>query len=64
MHAPQTGFSVGPFLLLVGVSIVLCGIRLWTRSLAASTLVHASYNFMLFSMMLVGTQGFRHMEKM
>jgi uncharacterized protein len=64
MHAPQTGFSVGPFLLLVGVSVVLCTVRLWTRSLAASTLVHASYNFMLFSIMMVGTQGFRHMEKM
>ncbi len=64
MHAPQTGFSVGPFLLLVGVSVVLCSVRLWTRSLAASTLVHASYNFMLFAIMMVGTQGFRHMDKM
>lgn len=64
MHAAQTGYSIGPFLLLVGVSLVLCGVRLWTRSLAASTLVHASYNFMLFAMMMVGTQGFRHMEKM
>jgi membrane protease YdiL (CAAX protease family) len=64
MHAPQTGFSVGPFFLLVGVSVVLCGVRLWTRSLASSTLVHASYNFMLFFMMLVGTHGFRHMDKM
>jgi CAAX protease family protein len=64
MHAAQTGYSIGPFLLLVGVSILLCGVRLWTRSLAASTLVHASYNFMLFTMMMVGTQGFRHMDKM
>lgn len=64
MHAPQTGFSLGPFLLLVGVSVVLCSVRLATRSLAASTLVHASYNFMLFAIMMVGTQGFRHMEKM
>jgi membrane protease YdiL (CAAX protease family) len=64
MHAPQTGFSVGPFLLLVGVSGLLCAVRLWTRSLAASTLVHASYNFMLFAMMLVGTQGFRHLDRM
>jgi uncharacterized protein len=64
MHAPQTGFSVGPFLLLVGVSVVLCCVRLSTRSLAASTLVHASYNFMLFAIMMVGTQGFRHLDKM
>jgi uncharacterized protein len=64
LHAPQTGFSVGPFFLLVGVSVVLCSVRLWTRSLAASTLVHSSYNFMLFAIMMVGTQGFRHMDKM
>lgn len=64
MHAAQTAYSVGPFLLLLGVSIVLCAVRLWTRSLASSTLVHASYNFMLFSIMLVGTQGFRHLDKM
>lgn len=64
MHAAQTGYSIGPFLLLLGVSIVLCAVRLWTRSLASSTLVHASYNFMLFTIMLVGTQGFRHLDKM
>jgi hypothetical protein len=64
LHAAQTGYSVGPLLLLVCVSVVLCSVRLWTRSLAASTLVHSSYNFMLFFMMLVGTHGFRHMEKM
>ena len=64
MHAEQTGYSIGPFLLLVGVSLVLCTARLVTRSLAASTLVHACYNFLLFSLMLVGTGGFRHLDKM
>jgi len=52
MHAAQTGYSLGPFLLL------------GTRSLAASVVVHASYNFMLFSFMLWGTGGFRHLENM
>ncbi len=64
LHAAQTGYSLAPFLLLVGVSLVLCAVRLATRSLAASTLVHASYNFMLFAAMLVATHGFRHMDKM
>jgi membrane protease YdiL (CAAX protease family) len=64
MHAAQTGYSVGPFVLLILVSLVLCVARLWTRSLAASVLVHASYNFMLFSLMLFGTGGFRHLENM
>jgi membrane protease YdiL (CAAX protease family) len=64
MHAEQTGYSLGPFLLLVGVSLVLCWVRLSTRSLAASVLVHASYNFLLFSLMMLGTGGFQHLEKM
>jgi membrane protease YdiL (CAAX protease family) len=63
MHAEQTGYSLGPFLLLVCVSLVLCWARLSTRSLAASVLVHASYNFLLFSLMLLGTNGFRHLDK-
>jgi uncharacterized protein len=64
MHAAQTGYSLGPFLLLIGVSLVLCAARLYTRSLAASVLIHASYNFMLFALMLFGTGGFRHLENM
>jgi membrane protease YdiL (CAAX protease family) len=64
MHAAQTGYSFGPFLLLVGVSLVLCIVRLSTRSLASSVLVHASYNFLLFAIMLLGTDGFRHLDKM
>jgi membrane protease YdiL (CAAX protease family) len=64
MHADQIAHSIGPLLLLYCVSLVLCFARLITRSLAASTFVHASYNFLLFSLMLVGTGGFRHLDKM
>ncbi len=64
LHAEQNGRSWGPFLLLCSVSLVLCWVRLGMRSLAASVLVHASYNFFLFSMMLVGTGGFRHLDRM
>jgi membrane protease YdiL (CAAX protease family) len=64
MHAEQTGKSIGPFLLLITVSLVLCAVRIKTRSLAASTMVHAFYNFVLFFSMLVGTGGFRHLENM
>jgi membrane protease YdiL (CAAX protease family) len=64
MHAEQQGHSIGPFLLLITVSLILCAVRLVTRSLAASTLVHACYNFLLFFTMLVGTGGFRHFDKM
>jgi hypothetical protein len=64
VHAEQTAHAIGPFLLLVCVSLVLCWVRLSTRSLAASVLVHSSYNFLLFVLMLFGTGGFQHMDKM
>ena len=64
LHAAQTGHAFGPLLLLFCVSLVLCAVRLNTRSLAASVTVHACYNFLLFSIMLAGTDGFRHLDKM
>jgi uncharacterized protein len=64
IHSPQTGYSIGPFLLLFCVSLVLCWVRLRLRSLAASTFVHAGYNLVLFATMIVVTGGFRHMDKM
>ena len=64
LHVEQQGHSLGPFLLLILVSLVLCAVRLKTRSLAASTLVHACYNFFIFSAAMIGTGGFRHFDKM
>ena len=64
MHGEQTAWSIGPFLLLVSISLVLCWIRLAARSLAASVMVHSSYNLLLFSLMFLGTGGFRHLDKM
>jgi uncharacterized protein len=64
MHAEQTGYSLGPFVLLVCVSLALCWVRLSTQSVAASTVVHACYNFLLFALMIWGTGGFRHLDKM
>jgi len=64
IHVEQQGHSIGPFVLLVTVSLILCAVRLKTRSLAASTMVHACYNFLLFTIMLIGTGGFRHFDKM
>jgi membrane protease YdiL (CAAX protease family) len=64
MHGAQTGYSLGPFLLLFCVSLVLCWVRLSLHSLAASTLVHASYNLLLFAIMIAGTDGFKHLDKL
>ncbi len=64
LHVDQQGHALGPFLLLIVVSLILCTVRLKTRSLAASTLVHACYNFIIFALALIGTGGFRHFDKM
>lgn len=64
IHVEQQGHALGPFVLIIAVSLVLCAVRLGTRSLAACTLVHAGYNFMLFFFIMVGTDGFRHLDKM
>ena len=64
MHAAQTAYSLGPFVLLVSVSLVLCWARLGARSLSAAVLVHASYNFMLFALMFIDTGGFKHLDNM
>ena len=64
MHGQQTSYSIGTFVLLFFVSAALCWIRLSTRSLAASTVVHASYNLLLFGLMIYGTGGFKHLDNM
>jgi membrane protease YdiL (CAAX protease family) len=64
MHGWQNGHAVGALVLLWCVSMVLCWARLSTRSLAASVFAHASYNFLLFLLMMLGTGGFRHLDKM
>ncbi|WP_263357448.1 CPBP family intramembrane glutamic endopeptidase [Acidicapsa ligni] len=64
MHSAQVAKSWGPLSLLYCISLVLCAVRLTTKSLAASTLVHSTYNFFLFAVMLVETSGFRHLNKM
>ena len=62
LHAGQTSNAKGVLLVLWTMGMVLSGIRLKTRSLAASTLTHASYNFTLFMMVLVATHGFRNFK--
>lgn len=62
IHAPQLGYNWAPVGLLVCVSLVLCGVRIWTRSVAASTLVHGCYNLAAFVLIFVSTSGFRHMD--
>jgi uncharacterized protein len=63
VHADQLAHAWAPLAVLFGVSLVLCGVRLWTHSLAASTFIHATYNGTIFTILFFGTGGFRHLDK-
>lgn len=63
LHAGQIGHAWLAVLVLFGVSVVLCLFRLHFRSVAASTLVHMSYNAVLFLAMIVVTRGYTHLDK-
>jgi uncharacterized protein len=63
VHADQLAHAWAPLAVLFGVSLVLCGVRLWTQSLAASTMIHATYNGTIFTILFFVTGGFRHLDK-
>jgi uncharacterized protein len=63
VHADQLAHAWAPLAVLFGVSLVLCLVRLWTQSLAASTLIHAVYNGTIFTILFFVTGGFRHLDK-
>jgi len=64
MHGQQTSYAVGTMVLLYVVSLAFCLIRLSIRSLAASVFVHMCYNGILFIVMMIGTGGFRNLDKL
>ncbi len=64
LHAGQLAHALAPLSVLFCVSLVLCFVRIRTHSFAASTLVHAVYNATIFTLLFIGTGGFRHLDKM
>jgi membrane protease YdiL (CAAX protease family) len=64
MHGPQLHYTIGPLSILFCVSLALSAIRIRLRSVAASTLVHASYNGFLFAMTFISTRGYTHLDKL
>ncbi|HKW87473.1 MAG TPA: CPBP family intramembrane glutamic endopeptidase [Candidatus Acidoferrales bacterium] len=61
MHAAQLWGGWGQIALLTFVGIVLTWIRARAGSVAASFLVHLTYNSILFAAFYVGTRGFHHL---
>jgi len=64
MHGKQLSFTLGPLVVLFFVSLVLSFVRIRLRSVAASSLVHASYNGFLFAMTFISTSGYKHLDKL
>ncbi|HWE87223.1 MAG TPA: CPBP family intramembrane glutamic endopeptidase [Terracidiphilus sp.] len=62
IHSSQNANAWGPFILLCAVSLVLCAVRLASRSVAASTFTHATYNCTLFVVMFIQTHAFQHLH--
>jgi CAAX protease family protein len=64
MHAAQYGYSWASVLLIFLVGVVLGVVRARKNSVAAGFLVHAAYNSTIIFMLLIATDGFRHLEKL
>jgi len=64
IHQAQLAHAWAPLALLFCVGLVLTTTRARTGSVAASFIVHVSYNFTLFFMLWVATGGFRHLERL
>jgi len=63
IHGAQLGFAVAPLLSIFVVGVVFTLVREKTNSVAASFLVHCGYNSALFATLWVGSDHFRHLEK-
>jgi uncharacterized protein len=63
IHGAQLGYAWGPILSIFVVGVVLTLVRVRTNSVAASFLTHCGYNFALFAALWVGSDHFRHLEK-
>lgn len=63
LHAAQIGYAWGVVGILYAVSLTLSLVRIRTQSLACSTLMHATYNSVIFVLIFISTNGFHHLEK-
>lgn len=64
VHSEQLGQAWGPLLVLFVVGLVLTVTRALTRSVTPGLLIHVGYNLMLFGVLYIGTDHFRHLERM
>ena len=63
IHGAQLGYAWAPVLSIFVVGLVFTVVRVRRNSVAASFLMHCGYNFALFSALWLGSDHFRHLEK-
>ena len=63
IHGAQLGYAWAPLLSIFVVGVVFTGVREKTESVAASFLMHCGYNLALFGMLWIGSDHFRHLDK-
>jgi membrane protease YdiL (CAAX protease family) len=63
LHAEQLAHAWGALFVLFCVSLVLTLIRVRTKSVACSALVHACYNLSVFLALFLVTGGYRHLDR-
>jgi len=64
LHAEQLAHAWSALAVLLCVSLILTYIRIRTRSVACSALVHACYNLSVFIGLFIATNGYRHLDKL
>lgn len=64
LHSEQIAHYGAALIGLFSVSLVLTIVRVRTQSVAASTLVHAAYNSLIFIGVLIQTGGYRHLDRL
>jgi hypothetical protein len=63
VHSEQLGEAWGPLLVVFIVGMVLTVTRVLTRSVAPGFLIHVGYNLTLFAGLFLGSDHFRHLER-
>ena len=64
MHAQQLANAWWSVTILFGVSMALTYVRVQLRSVAASAILHASYNLFVFAGLFIATGGYRHLDRL
>jgi len=64
LHGSQLNWAGGPIAILFLMSLAFSAVRIYTRSVAASTLVHMAYDALIFIEVIWATGGFRHLDRL